>query len=90
LLKVLIPLTFLVLAMWAIFWMDTKDLSDRLNITFIGILSVIAYQFLIEGEILDIDYLTFTDGFLLLSFSILLSTVLESLAVYWLIKLNKD
>ncbi|MDE5007328.1 hypothetical protein NAI48_12525, partial [Francisella tularensis subsp. holarctica] len=60
------------------------------NITFIGILSVIAYQFLIEGEIIDIDYLTFTDGFLLLSFSILFSTDLESLAVYWLIKLNKD
>ncbi|MDE4945097.1 hypothetical protein NAI65_12900, partial [Francisella tularensis subsp. holarctica] len=55
-----------------------------------GSLSVIAYQFLIEVEILDIDYLTFTDGFLLLSFSILFSTVLESLAVYWLIKLNKD
>ncbi|MBK2111938.1 ligand-gated ion channel [Francisella tularensis subsp. novicida FSC159] len=90
LLKVLIPLTLLVLAMWAIFWMDTKALSDRLNIAFIGILSVIAYQFLIEGEMPDIDYLTFTDGFLLLSFSILFSTVLESLAVYWLIKLNKD
>ncbi|AJI56621.1 putative membrane protein [Francisella philomiragia] len=37
----------------------------------------------------DIDYLTFTDGFLLLSFTILFSTVLESLIVYWLIKSNK-
>ncbi|AJI54568.1 neurotransmitter-gated ion-channel ligand binding domain protein [Francisella philomiragia] len=89
LLKVLIPLTLLVLAMWAVFWMDTKALSDRLNIAFIGILSVIAYQFLIEGEMPDIDYLTFTDGFLLLSFTILFSTVLESLIVYWLIKSNK-
>ncbi|AEB28288.1 ligand-gated ion channel [Francisella hispaniensis] len=89
-LKVLIPLTLLVLAMWAIFWMDTKALSDRLNIAFIGILSVIAYQFLIEGEMPDIDYLTFTDGFLLLSFSILFSTVLESLIVYWLVKTNKQ
>ncbi|MDE5005283.1 hypothetical protein NAI73_13345, partial [Francisella tularensis subsp. holarctica] len=58
LLKVLIPLTLLVLAMCAIFWMDTIALSDRLNIKFIGILSVIAYQFLIEGELLEIDYLT--------------------------------
>ncbi|MEY8765086.1 ligand-gated ion channel [Francisella salimarina] len=90
LLKVLIPLTLLVLAMWAVFWMDTKALSDRLNIAFIGILSVIAYQFLIEGEMPDIDYLTFTDGFLLLSFTILFSTVLESLIVYWLIKLDKQ
>jgi hypothetical protein len=89
-LKVLIPLTLLVLAMWAVFWMDTKALSDRLNISFIGILSVIAYQFLVEGEMPDIDYLTFTDGFLLISFSILFSTVLESLIVYWFVKTNKD
>ncbi|MBD5784420.1 hypothetical protein IFN73_11465, partial [Francisella tularensis subsp. holarctica] len=40
--------------------------------------------------ILDIDYFTFTDGFLLLSFSILFSTDLESLDVYWLIILNND
>jgi hypothetical protein len=90
LLKVLVPLSLLVLAMWAVFWMDTKALSDRLNISFIGILSVIAYQFLVEGEMPDIDYLTFTDGFLLLSFSILFSTVLESLIVYWLVKTNKQ
>ncbi|AIT09239.1 hypothetical protein LO80_04115 [Candidatus Francisella endociliophora] len=90
LLKVLIPLSLLVLAMWAVFWMDTKALSDRLNIAFIGILSVIAYQFLVEGEMPDIDYLTFTDGFLLISFSILFSTVLESLIVYWFVKTNKQ
>ncbi|API87359.1 ligand-gated ion channel [Francisella uliginis] len=90
LLKVLVPLSLLVLAMWAVFWMDTQALSDRLNISFIGILSVIAYQFLVEGEMPDIDYLTFTDGFLLLSFSILFSTVLESLIVYWLVKTNKQ
>lgn len=89
LLKVLIPLSLLVLAMWSVFWMDTQALSDRLNISFIGILSVIAYQFLIEGEMPDIDYLTFTDGFLLVSFSILFSTVLESLIAYWLVKINK-
>lgn len=90
LLKVLVPLSLLVLAMWAVFWMDTKSLSDRLNIAFIGILSVIAYQFLVEGEMPDIDYLTFTDGFLLVSFSILFSTVLESLIVYWLVKIDKQ
>ena len=90
LLKVLIPLSLLVLAMWAVFWMDTQSLSDRLNISFIGILSVIAYQFLIEGEMPDIDYLTFTDGFLLVSFSILFSTILESLIVYWFVKIGKQ
>ena len=88
--KVLLPLTLLVLAMWAIFWMNAEALSDRLNISFIGILSVIAYQFLVEGAMPRIDYFTFTDGFLLLSFAILFSTIVESLVVYWLIKISKE
>ncbi|AXA33336.1 ligand-gated ion channel [Francisella adeliensis] len=88
--KVLLPLTLLVLAMWSIFWMNKEALSDRLNISFIGILSVIAYQFLVEGDMPRIDYFTFVDGFLLISFAILFSTIVESLGVYWLVKLNKD
>ena len=88
--KVLFPLSLLVLAMWAIFWMNSEALSDRLNISFIGILSVIAYQFLVEGAMPRIDYFTFTDGFLLLSFAILFSTIAESLIVYWLIKIGKE
>lgn len=88
--KVLLPLTLLVLAMWSIFWMNKEALSDRLNISFIGILSVIAYQFLVAGDMPRIDYFTFVDGFLLLSFAILFLTVVESLGVFWLIKLGKD
>ncbi|MFC4892206.1 ligand-gated ion channel [Pseudofrancisella aestuarii] len=87
--KVLLPLTLLVLGMWAIFWMDKEALSDRLNISFIGILSVIAYQFLVEGEMPRIDYFTFTDSFLLISFIILFSTILESLIVSRLTRNNK-
>lgn len=88
--KVLFPLTLLVLAMWAIFWISPEALSDRLNISFIGILSVIAYQFVVEGDMPRIDYFTFTDGFMLLSFAILFSTIIESLSVYWLIRINKN
>ena len=89
LIKVLASLSLLVLAMWAVFWINSEALSERLNIAFIGILSVIAYQFLVEGEMPNIDYLTFTDGFLLISFAILFTTVLESLIVYWLVKKDK-
>lgn len=88
--KVLLPLTLLVLAMWSIFWMDKEALSDRLNISFIGILSVIAYQFLVDGDMPRIAYFTFVDGFLLISFAILFLTILESLGVYWLIKLGRE
>ena len=51
---------------------------------------MIAYQFVIEGHIPRTDYFTFTDGFMLVSFAILFSTIIESLSVYWLIKIGKE
>ena len=87
--KILLPLALLVLSMWAIFWMGKDSLGDRLNISFIGILSVIAYQFLIAGDTPRIDYFTFVDSFLLISFAILFTTILESIWVHWLIEHKK-
>jgi hypothetical protein len=80
--KLLVPLSLLVMGMWSVFWMDTHALSDRLNVSFIGILSVIAYQFLIEGEMPRIDYFTFADLFLLTSFFILFTGLAQSVAVH--------
>ena len=79
--KVVLPLIILVLLMWAIFWMEVDNLSDRLNVAFIGILTVVAYQFLIEGSMPRISYFTFTDTVLLYSFLVMCLSVLESLVL---------
>ena len=79
--KVILPLIILVLLMWAIFWMEVDNLSDRLNVAFIGILTIVAYQFLIEGSMPRISYFTFTDTVLLYSFLVMCLSVLESLAL---------
>jgi hypothetical protein len=79
--KVILPLIILVLLMWAIFWMEVDNLSDRLNVAFIGILTIVAYQFLIEGSMPRISYFTFTDAVLLYSFVVMCLSVLESLAL---------
>ena len=83
---IILPLVFLVLAMAAVFWMDSEALSDRLNLSFIGILTIVAYQFSVDSNLPNISYLTFADIFLLISFVILFSTILESLWVYRLSK----
>lgn len=80
--KVIFPLIILVLLMWSIFWMDIDALSDRLNIAFIGILTIVAYQFLVDGNMPRISYFTFTDSVLLYSFLVMCLTVLESLILY--------
>ncbi len=79
--KVILPLIILVLLMWAIFWMEVDNLSDRLNVAFIGILTIVAYQFLIEGSMPRISYFTFTDTVLLYSFLVMCLSVLESLVL---------
>jgi hypothetical protein len=79
--KVILPLIILVLLMWAIFWMEVDNLSDRLSVAFIGILTIVAYQFLIEGSMPRISYFTLTDTVLLYSFLVMSLTVLESLVL---------
>jgi hypothetical protein len=79
--KVILPLIILVLLMWAIFWMEVDNLSERLNVAFIGILTIVAYQFLIEGSMPRISYFTFTDTVLLYSFVVMCLSVLESLVL---------
>jgi len=80
--KVILPLIILVLLMWAIFWMEVDNLSDRLNVAFIGILTIVAYQFLIEGTMPRISYFTFTDTVLLYSFVVMCLSIFESLIIY--------
>jgi hypothetical protein len=84
--KVIVPLIVLVLLMWAVFWMEVDNLSDRLNVAFIGILTIVAYQFLIDGAMPRIPYFTFTDTVLLFSFLVMCLAVVESLALYSLCK----
>jgi hypothetical protein len=87
--KVILPLIILVLLMWAIFWMEVGNLSDRLNVAFIGILTIVAYQFLIEGSMPRISYFTFTDTVLLYSFVVMCLAVFESLILYSMCKAGK-
>jgi hypothetical protein len=87
--KVIIPLIVLVLLMWAVFWMEVDNLSDRLNISFIGILTIVAYQFLIDGTMPRISYFTFTDTVLLYSFLVMCLAIVESLVLYSLCKAGR-
>ncbi|MBC2594657.1 hypothetical protein H5P28_10335 [Ruficoccus amylovorans] len=84
--KVILPLIILVLLMWAVFWLEADNLSDRLNVAFIGILTIVAYQFLIDGSMPRIDYFTFTDAVLLYSFVVMCLAIFESLLLYSLCK----
>lgn len=84
LVSIILPLIILVALTWCVFWMDNESISSRVNITFIGILSVVAYYFVILDNIPEVSYLTLIDAFIISTFMILsagvvLSVVMETL-----------
>jgi hypothetical protein len=48
---VVLPLILLVMLSWSVFWMDTSSVSNRLDISFMGILTVVAYQIIISDHL---------------------------------------
>lgn len=75
LLSILFPMVLLVSLTWSVFWMQQESLSTRVNITFIGILSVVAYYFVFLDVVPEANYLTLVDAFILATFLILAANV---------------
>lgn len=78
---VILPLILIVLLSFSVFWMDRSGLGDRINVSFIGLLTGVAYQ-LVMSEILPrISYFTLVHGFISLSFFAMCGTVVVNLVV---------
>jgi hypothetical protein len=78
---VVIPLMLIVMLSWSVFWMDTSSLADRISVSFIGILTAVAYQLVVTDIQPNISYTTLMHGFLNLSFFIMCATVVIDLRV---------
>lgn len=76
LISIIFPMIILVGLTWCVFWMDNESLSNRVNITFIGILSVVAYYFVILDNVPEVSYLTLVDAFIISTFLILAAGVI--------------
>jgi len=74
--SMIFPMIVLVGLTWCIFWIDEDSLSNRINVTFIGILSVVAYYFVILDNVPAVDYLTLIDAFIIATFLILTAGVI--------------
>jgi len=73
--SIVLPMLLLVSLTWCVFWINEDTLSNRINVTFIGILSVVAYYFVILDNVPAVDYLTLIDAFVIATFLILAAGV---------------
>lgn len=78
---VVFPLALIVMLSWSVFWMERSSLGDRLAVSFIGILTAVAYQIVVSEILPHISYMTLMHGFLNLSFLIMCATVVINLVV---------
>jgi Neurotransmitter-gated ion-channel ligand binding domain len=79
--KIMVPLFLLVATSWSVFWMPGDSLSNRLAISFTGILTIVAYQFVIADVLPKVTYFTLWDVMLTFSFVLMLATVAVSVLV---------
>lgn len=68
---VVMPLALIVTLSWSIFWMDRSSLGDRINLSFVGILTAVTYQIVVGDIMPRISYQTLMNEFLNISFSIM-------------------
>ena len=78
---VILPLIVIVLLSFSVFWMDRASLGDRISVSFIGILTAVAYQVVMNDILPQISYTTWINGFLNVSFLLMVGTVLINLVV---------
>jgi hypothetical protein len=78
---VVAPLVVIVLLSFSVFWMDRASLGDRVSVSFIGILTVVAYQLVTSEQLPRIAYVTVMHGFLNISFLTMCATVVINLMV---------
>jgi hypothetical protein len=79
--SIILPLLILVSLTWCVFWMDEESISSRVNISLVGILSVVAYYFVVLDNVPNIPYLTMMDAFMIATFLTLAATVVISFVV---------
>jgi hypothetical protein len=81
---VIVPLALLVVLSWSVFWMDRSSLGERMDISFIGILTAVAYHLVITEILPRISYMTFVNAFIYVSFYTMCASVVINLTVGWL------
>lgn len=79
--KIIIPLAIIVMISWVVFWMTGDGLADRMSVSFTGVLTAVAYQFIISEQLPSHVYNSYLDAMVLLSFLTMVATIGENIIV---------
>ena len=87
--KVILPIILILIVCWSAVWINPKEIESRLTITIVCLLSLIAYNFVIDSEMPKLEYLTIMDYIILISYVYATIPNFLSIAAFNLIGKNK-
>jgi hypothetical protein len=76
-----LPLALIVMLSWSVFWMERSSLGDRISVSFVGILTAVAYQIVVGDLLPHVSYITVMHAFLNFSFFVMCASVVINLIV---------
>ena len=66
--KIILPIILILMVCWSVIWITPKEIESRLTVTIVCLLSLIAYNFVIDKEIPKLEYLTIMDWIIFASY----------------------
>ena len=88
--KIILPILLILSVCWSAIWIDPKQIESRLTITIVCLLSLIAYNFVIDTELPKLEYLTIMDYIILVSYFYATIPNFITIIRYRLLNANKD
>ena len=83
---IIVPMSMIILLSTSVFWMDRESLSSRMDISFIGLLTIVAYQALVVSSLPRISYLTLINGFVYVGYITMVASIVCNI---WVDNLNR-
>jgi hypothetical protein len=75
--KVIIPLTLIVMMSWLVFWLDPAQGGPQISVATTTMLTLIAFRFAVNASLPKISYLTRLDAFILASTVLVFLSLIE-------------
>ena len=89
--KIIIPIFLILVVCWSSVWINPRELESRLTITIVCLLSLIAYNFVIDKDLPKLEYFTIMDYLILVSYVYAAIPTFISVIVFQSIKMrNKN
>jgi len=88
--KIILPIILILTVCWSAVWINPKEIESRLTITIVCLLSLIAYNFVIDSDLPKLEYLTIMDYIILISYVYATIPSFLSIVTFNLIGKNKQ